>query len=83
MCRKSPAVSYYARKIKTSNKKLLIQELEIAPLRKIEFNFMLDVLEGLSYKELAIKYNKSEKRIYQIKHDLFIRLHQFDMQNLR
>ena len=83
MCRKSPAISYYARKIKTSNKKVLIQELEMAPLRKIEFNFMLDIVEGLSYKELAIKYNKSEKSIYQIKHDLFIRLHQFDMQNLR
>lgn len=83
MCRKSPAIAYYSRKIKTSNKKVLIEELKDAPIKKLDFNFMLDILDGFSYKELAEKYNKSEKRIGQWKHDLFIKLHAYDMQFLR
>lgn len=79
MCAKLPATAYYTQKIKKTNRQVLLQELASAPIKKIDYAFMLDIIEGVSYKELAEKYHKSEARIYQWKRTLFERLHQYDM----
>lgn len=79
---KTPAVAYYSRKIKTTKRSTLYDQIEDAPLKKAERNFLFDIIEGLSYKELAIKYCKSESRIYKWKRELFERMHKYDTQKL-
>lgn len=78
---KTPAVAYYTRKIRTTDRIVLLDQLDRAPLRKNDRRFMFDVIEGLTYKELAEKYNKSESRIYSWKRELFEKLTLYDRQN--
>lgn len=78
---KSPAVAYYARKIKTTRRSLLQAEIEDAPLNNNERSFLIDIVAGLSYKELAYKYSLSQSRIAKWKRNVFERMHKYDMQN--
>lgn len=79
---KTPAVAYYSRKIRTTDRETLFNEIENAPLKKMERYFLWDIVEGMTYKELAVKYNKSEARIYQIKRKIFEFMTLYDKRRL-
>lgn len=79
---KTPAVAYFDHKIKTTPRRKMYEQIEDAPLKKIDRHFLYDVIEGLSYKELSEKYNKSESRIYQWKRQLYELLSKYDYQHL-
>lgn len=79
---KTPAVAYYSRKIRTTTRSQLYDQIEDAPLKRADRNFLYDIIEGLSYKELSLKYSKSESRIYKWKRELFERMHKYDTQKL-
>lgn len=76
---KSTSVAYYTRKIRLTERPVLLDELKNAPLRKRDYEFILDIVEGMQYKELSIKYCKSESRICKWKRELFEQLHQYDI----
>jgi hypothetical protein len=82
MCKKSPAVAYYSRKIKTTSRSELIDEIMDSPLSQKDISFMIDILDGMSYQELATKYNKSKPRISQWKRTCFEKLQYFDYRKL-
>ena len=73
--RKTPAVAYIARLIKTTGKPELLRILQESPLRTQDIKLILDYADGASYKELAAKYNKSPQRINQWKHKVYCDLH--------
>lgn len=79
---KTPAMAYYSRKIRTTDRVTLSEEIENAPLKKMERHFLWDIVEGMTYKELADKYNKSEARVYQIKRKLFEFMTMYDRRRL-
>lgn len=79
---KSNSVAYVVRKIKTTGRSQLMEELQEAPLNETERNFILDIINGLSYSELAAKYNKSESRIGKWKRELCERLARYDKRKL-
>ena len=79
---KSPAVAYYARKIKTTNRLEIINELDEAPITRQDRYFMYDVLNGLTYKELAYKYNKTVSGVAQWKRRLFETMHRYDLRKV-
>ena len=59
--RKSKPVAYCENKIMTTERSSLYRQLEEAPIKRIECEFMKDIADGMQYKELAEKYNKSQK----------------------
>lgn len=75
--RKTPAVAYITRLIRTTGRPELEQILQSSPLRREDIIFILHYIDGLSYKELSVIYNKSEARIYQRKRKLYELLHAF------
>lgn len=79
---KTPAVAYVTYKIRTTDRVELLQELEHAPITYMDHDFIVDIISGMSYKQLADKYNKSSARIYQWKRTLFEKLHQYDMRKV-
>lgn len=79
---KTPAVAYYTRKIRTTDRIQLSEEIERAPLKKLDRHFLWDIVEGLTYKELSVKYNKSEARIGQWKREIFERMTMFDRRRM-
>ena len=83
MCKKSPAVAYVYRKIRTSKKSVLLSELEDSPLSVHDLAFMRDMITGLNITELADKYNKSPARISQWKREVCEKVHSFDIANFR
>jgi len=79
MCRKSPAVAYVYRKIRTTRKSVLYAELEDSPLSIRDFAFICDVIAGLCIQELADKYHKTPARISQWKREVCEKVHAFDI----
>lgn len=79
MCRKSPAVIYVYKKIKTTKKSELFKQLEESPLSVSEFAFISDVISGLSIQELADKFHKTPSRISQWKRECCEKIHTFDI----
>lgn len=73
--RKTPAVAYIARLIKTTGKPELLRILQESPLKTQDINLILDYADGSTYKELAAKYNKSPQRINQWKRNAYEQLH--------
>lgn len=82
MCRKSPAISYVYKKIRTTKKTLIIEQLKECPITTTEYNFIVDVMDGLSITELSDKYNKSLSRISQWKREICEKIHAFDIANI-
>lgn len=82
MCRKSPAMAYFSKKIKLTARSELIDEIMDSPLSMRDINFMMDIIEGLSYLELAEKYSKSKARISQWKRTCFELLHRYEISKL-
>ena len=54
-----------------------------SPLKTRDKNFMQDILEGLSLKELQSKYDKSESRIAQWKRSTFEQLFMYEYSQIR
>lgn len=73
--RKTPAVAYITRLIRTASKTELKNILQESPLKTQDIKLILDYADGASYKELAAKYNKSPQRINQWKHKIYCDLH--------
>lgn len=82
MSYKTAAVAYIAQKIRTTSRSQLIREINDAPLKKKDREFMFYVLDGLSYAQLAEIYGVCEGRIYQWKRSVFEKLHRYDITRL-
>ena len=79
---RSKPIAYCEQKFRMYGKSELIQQLEDAPIRKNEVDFMKDIIDGMQYKELSAKYNKSISRLVQWKREICTKLLQYDMQKL-
>lgn len=81
MCRKTPSVVYVYKKIRTTKKSELYQQLEDSPLTIHDYAFMCDIIAGLSLTELADKYHKTYSRVSQWKREVCEKIHAFDIAN--
>lgn len=81
MCRKSPAITYVYKKIRTTLKSVFISELKDYPLTESEFEFFAAILQGASIAELSEKFCKSPSRISQWKREVCEKIHAFDIAN--
>jgi len=79
MCRRSPAVAYVYKKISTTRKSVLYEELEDSPLSVRDYAFMCDIIAGLCIQELSDKYHKTPARISQWKREVCEKVHAFDI----
>ena len=80
---KTPGMAYISRKIKTTSRTDMNAFIADSPLKTRDKNFMQDILEGLSLKELQSKYDKSESRIAQWKRSTFEQLFQYEYSQIR
>lgn len=76
--KKSPAVNYFYKKIKTTRKSELYAQLEDSPLTVHEYAFICDVIAGLSITELSRKFHKTPSRISQWKREICEKIQEFD-----
>lgn len=83
MCRKTPAVSYFYKKVQITRKSELLQQLEDTPLSVRDYTFITDVIDGLSLKELSEKYHVSVSRVTKWKREACEKVHKFDVANLK
>lgn len=81
MCRKSPAVIYVYKKIRTTKKSVLHEQLKESPLTDHDYSFICDVITGLNITELSGKYFLSASRISQWKREVCEKIHAFDIAN--
>lgn len=81
--KKSKGVAYISRKITTTSRSEMQNFIADSPLKKRDRDFMTDILEGLSYKELESKYNKSQARIAQWKRTVFETLQRYEYESIR
>lgn len=79
MCKRSPAVNYVYKKVSTTKKSVMQEQLKEIPLTTTEYNFINDVIAGLSIMELSDKYNKSPSRTSQLKREICEKIHAFDI----
>lgn len=82
MCRKSPSVAYVYKKIRTTRKSVLYEELEDSPLSVRDYAFTCDIIAGLSIQELSDKFHKTPARISQWKREVCEKIHAFDIANM-
>lgn len=71
------------RKMRITSRSIMLAFIEDSPLKRKDKDFMQDVIDGLSYKELERKYEKSERRIAQWKRAVFEQLHEYEYENIR
>lgn len=81
MCRKTPAVAYYEKKLKITKKTILFQEWEEAPLTEREKNFLKDVYFCIPLKILSENYGLTISGISKFKKKIFEKMHNFDIYN--
>lgn len=79
MCTKTPAVAYYINKMKTTARSRIKEQLQDAPVSRTDRSFLLDIYDGLTYEELAEKFNKTKSGIAQWKRRLCERMLRFDL----
>lgn len=79
MCKKSPSINYFLRKMNTTKKSELVEQLQESPLSAQEFNFILCIMDKMSIAELSDKFHKSPSRISQWKREVCEKIHAFDM----
>ena len=75
------AVCYIDHKIKISRKSDLLKELDEIYLRKTDKDFLIDIINGLSYQDLMKKYKISKSRVYQKRETIFETLRRWDFAN--
>lgn len=83
MCRKSPSVAYFYRKVRTTKRSELFAWLNDSPLTTIEYAFIHDIICGLSLAELSAKFHKTPSRISHWKREVCDKIHEYDMANLK
>ena len=83
MCKKSPSVVYFFKKVRTTRKSELFDWLDDSPLSTKEYAFISDVIEGLSLIELADKFHKTPSRISHWKREVCEKLLEFDVANIK
>lgn len=83
MCRKSPSLFYFCKKLRTTPKSEFYEWLDDSPLNTREYAFICDVVEGFSLTELADKYHKTASRCSHWKREVCEKLHQYDIANLK
>lgn len=83
MCRKSPSLIYVNKKINTTTKTILYQQLNESTLTETEKAFIRDMIAGASIKELSEKFHKSEPRISSWKREICEKIHAFDCANFK
>jgi len=81
MCRKSPSVIYVYKKIRTTKKSELYEQLKETPLTAHDYSLICDVITGLNITELSDKYFLSASRISQWKREVCQKIHAFDIAN--
>lgn len=74
MSTKTPAVAFITAKVKVTSRKAMQEIILNAPIRARDMDFLQDCITGLSYKDLAEKYSKSEARVYQWKRQVYEQL---------
>lgn len=72
MCEKSPGVAYLTRRIRTTARSEIVAIINDSPLSDNDRLFLIDILHGYSYKELAARHDmavssigKRKKRVYE------------------
>lgn len=78
MCVRTPETSYYHRKMRTTSRRQLIAEWEDAPITRRDREFLRNIAEGDTLKELAEKYGLSVSAVSKWKTRVFVILHRFD-----
>lgn len=79
--KKSPAVIYVYKKIRTTKRSALLEQLEEVPLTERDFSFVCDIIAGLSITELSEKFGRTPSRISQWKREVCEKIRDFDMAN--
>ena len=79
MCRKSPSVAYVYKKISTTRKSVLYEELEDSPLSVRDYAFMCDIIAGLCIQDLSDKYHQPPARISHWKREVCEKVHACDI----
>lgn len=79
---KSKSVIYVMRLITTTPRSELNNILQDIPIKRTEYYFIMDIVDGLSYKELAQKYNKSESRIGKWKKEICDKIQRFQLRRI-
>lgn len=77
--KKTPAVAYCSKRMKTAGKEELKELIKDIPLNSYDFKFLNDIIEGLNNQELAEKHHKSQSRISQWKRSVFEQVHAYEL----
>lgn len=80
--RKTPAVAYITRLIKTTSKTELNRILQDSPLKTQDINLILSYANGASYEDLAEEYHISKPAIYARKRKIYETLHFYLVQRI-
>ena len=82
MCKKSPAVNYVYKKISTTRKSEIIEQLKDSPLTERELELIEGMIRGQSIVELSEHFHLSHSRISEWKREVCEKIHSFDLANL-
>lgn len=82
MCYKSSKIAFVTRQIKTTSRNQFLVIVENSPLTDKDKALIYDILSGLTYKELSVKYHKSESRIYKWKRSVLEKIHEYEVSNI-
>ena len=83
MSRRSPAVSYVYKKIRTTPKSVMLDMLQDSPLTMRDLSLIENLILGLSIKELSTKYHLSQSRILKWKREVCEKVQAFDVANFK
>lgn len=83
MCKKSPAVNYVYKKISTTRKSELFEQLKDSPLTERELDLIDKMVRGQSIVELSDHFHLSYSRISEWKREVCEKIHSFDLANLK
>ena len=83
MSRKSPAVAYFYKKIRTTPKSVLLEMFKDSPLTVRDLSLIEDIIMGLTIKELSEKHHLSQSRILKWKRNVSEKVQAFDVANFR
>lgn len=78
MCTRTPETAYYVRKLQTTGRTQLHDEWSDAPITRRDRDFLRDISDGATLKELSEKYSLSISGISKWKSRVYKRLHRFD-----
>ena len=82
MSKKSPAVNYVCKKINTTRKSELYEQLKDSPLTERELDLVDKIIRGQSIVELSECFHLSPSRISEWKREVCEKIHAFDLANL-